>query len=50
VLNQSALPKLWIPKREHFYLVDALPVLGTGKTDLRELKRMALQKTGMATE
>ena len=34
-LNQSGLPKLWVPKREHFFAVDALPVLGTGKVDLR---------------
>jgi acyl-[acyl-carrier-protein]-phospholipid O-acyltransferase/long-chain-fatty-acid--[acyl-carrier-protein] ligase len=34
-LNQTDLPKLWVPKREHFFAVDAIPVLGTGKVDLR---------------
>ena len=34
-LNQTDLPKLWLPKREHFFAVDAIPVLGTGKVDLR---------------
>jgi acyl-[acyl-carrier-protein]-phospholipid O-acyltransferase/long-chain-fatty-acid--[acyl-carrier-protein] ligase len=33
-LNQTDLPKLWVPKREHFFAVDAIPVLGTGKVDL----------------
>lgn len=40
-LNQSALPRLWIPKREHFYSVESLPVLGTGKVDLRTARQMA---------
>jgi acyl-[acyl-carrier-protein]-phospholipid O-acyltransferase/long-chain-fatty-acid--[acyl-carrier-protein] ligase len=40
-LNDSDLPKLWIPKRENLRPIDALPVLGTGKVNLREIKRMA---------
>lgn len=38
---QSALPKLWVPKREHFFVVDALPLLGTGKIDLQEARQLA---------
>ncbi len=37
------LPKIFIPKIEHFAKVDLLPVLGTGKLDLRAIKRMALE-------
>ncbi|HXN06670.1 MAG TPA: AMP-binding protein, partial [Nitrospiria bacterium] len=37
----TALPKLWIPKRENIYRIDALPSLGSGKTDLKKLKSMA---------
>ena len=44
-LNHSELPKLWIPKRENFHLLEALPVLGTGKIDLKQVKRLALEKT-----
>jgi acyl-[acyl-carrier-protein]-phospholipid O-acyltransferase/long-chain-fatty-acid--[acyl-carrier-protein] ligase len=40
-LNDSDLPKLWLPKRENLRQIEALPVLGTGKIDLREIKRMA---------
>jgi acyl-[acyl-carrier-protein]-phospholipid O-acyltransferase/long-chain-fatty-acid--[acyl-carrier-protein] ligase len=43
-LNQSELPKLWIPKRENLHPVDALPVLGTGKVDLKKIKAMALEQ------
>jgi acyl-[acyl-carrier-protein]-phospholipid O-acyltransferase/long-chain-fatty-acid--[acyl-carrier-protein] ligase len=43
-LGQSDLPKLWIPKREHLYVVGSIPMLGTGKVDLREVKRMAVER------
>jgi len=43
-LNQSDLPKLWIPKRENLYAVDSLPLLGSGKVDLREIKAMAQER------
>jgi acyl-[acyl-carrier-protein]-phospholipid O-acyltransferase/long-chain-fatty-acid--[acyl-carrier-protein] ligase len=42
-LHQTDLPKLWIPKREHFYTVETLPLLGTGKVDL-----FAARSTAMA--
>ncbi len=35
------LPNLWKPKRDQFIRVQALPVLGTGKTDLRKVKELA---------
>jgi acyl-[acyl-carrier-protein]-phospholipid O-acyltransferase/long-chain-fatty-acid--[acyl-carrier-protein] ligase len=42
-LSQTDLPKLWVPKREDFYFVEALPMLGTGKIDLRQVRMMAMQ-------
>ena len=47
-LSDSNLPKLWIPKREHIILVDALPTLGTGKIDLQALRRMAIKTSSEA--
>jgi acyl-[acyl-carrier-protein]-phospholipid O-acyltransferase / long-chain-fatty-acid--[acyl-carrier-protein] ligase len=44
-LNRSLLPKLWIPKRENLVLVDALPLLGSGKVDLKKVKAMAIEQT-----
>jgi acyl-[acyl-carrier-protein]-phospholipid O-acyltransferase/long-chain-fatty-acid--[acyl-carrier-protein] ligase len=35
---------LFIPPRGNFVRVDALPVLGTGKMDLRALKRIAMER------
>jgi acyl-[acyl-carrier-protein]-phospholipid O-acyltransferase/long-chain-fatty-acid--[acyl-carrier-protein] ligase len=43
-LNQSQLPKLWIPKRENLFFVDALPLLGSGKVDLKKVKAMAIER------
>ena len=42
-LCQTDLPRLWLPKREDMYHVDAIPTLGTGKTDLRRVKQMAAE-------
>ena len=41
-LAQSGLPPLWIPSPDSFRQVEAIPVLGTGKLDLRRLKEMAM--------
>jgi len=40
-LHAKELPKLWVPKKENFYKVDEFPVLGTGKTDFKQLKTLA---------
>lgn len=42
----SGLPNLFIPRRTHFIKVEELPLLGTGKLDLRQLKQIALAKLG----
>ncbi|MCC6545570.1 MFS transporter [Candidatus Sumerlaeota bacterium] len=38
------LPSLWIPKWADFIRVDAIPILGTGKMDLRKIKELAMEK------
>ncbi len=43
-LGESGLPNLFIPRRDNFFKVDQLPVLGTGKLDLRGVKQIALDK------
>ncbi|HNP59213.1 MAG TPA: acyl-[ACP]--phospholipid O-acyltransferase [Nitrospirales bacterium] len=43
-VTTHGLPNLFIPKRSNFIKVDRLPVLGTGKLDLRTLKQLALAK------
>jgi acyl-[acyl-carrier-protein]-phospholipid O-acyltransferase/long-chain-fatty-acid--[acyl-carrier-protein] ligase len=42
-LAQSDLPALWKPRPSHFFHVETLPYLGTGKLDLRALKDQALK-------
>jgi acyl-[acyl-carrier-protein]-phospholipid O-acyltransferase/long-chain-fatty-acid--[acyl-carrier-protein] ligase len=43
-LAASGLPNLYIPSRANFVKVEILPVLGTGKMDLRGLKRIAMER------
>ena len=40
-LSQSSLPALWVPKRFDIFQVPSLPLLGTGKLDLRAAKAQA---------
>jgi acyl-[acyl-carrier-protein]-phospholipid O-acyltransferase/long-chain-fatty-acid--[acyl-carrier-protein] ligase len=46
-LSDTDLPRLWIPKRENFYAVEALPQLGTGKLDLRGVRNRAQELVGV---
>lgn len=48
-LAQAGLPKLWIPSSDSFLQVDQIPILGTGKLDLRGVKELALQVTSTAS-
>jgi acyl-[acyl-carrier-protein]-phospholipid O-acyltransferase / long-chain-fatty-acid--[acyl-carrier-protein] ligase len=47
-LNQSALPKLWIPKRENLFTLESIPLLGSGKIDLKQIKLLAQQQADKA--
>jgi len=46
-LNTKNIPKLWIPKRESFFQVDEIPVLGSGKLDLKKIKELAISFSGI---
>jgi acyl-[acyl-carrier-protein]-phospholipid O-acyltransferase/long-chain-fatty-acid--[acyl-carrier-protein] ligase len=45
-LSTQGLPNLFIPRRENFIKLDAIPVLGTGKLDLKAMRRIAEEKLG----
>jgi len=40
-LGKSDLPNLWVPRANQFFRVEKLPVLGTGKLDLRKIRDLA---------
>lgn len=48
-LVAAGLPALWIPSHDSFRRVDAIPVLGTGKMDLKRIKELALAAFGVKT-
>jgi acyl-[acyl-carrier-protein]-phospholipid O-acyltransferase/long-chain-fatty-acid--[acyl-carrier-protein] ligase len=41
-LQDAGLPPIWIPSPDSFLKIDGLPMLGTGKLDLKALKQLAL--------
>lgn len=45
-LAEKGLPNLYIPAADSFMQVDEIPVLGTGKMDLKGIKNMAVEKFG----
>ena len=45
-LAASELPKLWVPRKEDFHEVEEIPVLGTGKVNLKAIKQLAAEKAG----
>jgi acyl-[acyl-carrier-protein]-phospholipid O-acyltransferase/long-chain-fatty-acid--[acyl-carrier-protein] ligase len=44
-LNGKGLPNLWVPRERDFFQIPEMPILGTGKLDLKRVKEMALEKT-----
>jgi acyl-[acyl-carrier-protein]-phospholipid O-acyltransferase/long-chain-fatty-acid--[acyl-carrier-protein] ligase len=49
-LPSLGLPNLWLPRRESFVRVEALPLLGSGKLDLRKVREIAEAGAGAARE
>jgi acyl-[acyl-carrier-protein]-phospholipid O-acyltransferase/long-chain-fatty-acid--[acyl-carrier-protein] ligase len=49
-IRKLDLPNLFIPRRDYFVRVEALPMLGTGKLDLRGLKKMAAEAIARKAE
>jgi acyl-[acyl-carrier-protein]-phospholipid O-acyltransferase/long-chain-fatty-acid--[acyl-carrier-protein] ligase len=45
-LASTDLPNLWKPKKDQFIAVPAIPILGTGKTDLRKVRDLAAASGG----
>lgn len=45
-LSAAGLPNLFIPSANQFIKVDALPLLGTGKLDLRAIRTIAAERLG----
>lgn len=49
-MHDVGLPNLWIPAANAFYRVENIPILGTGKPDLRAIKQMALDLTAVQSD
>ena len=40
-MREAGLPNLWIPRADCFFEIDAIPMLGNGKKDLKKVQAMA---------
>jgi acyl-[acyl-carrier-protein]-phospholipid O-acyltransferase/long-chain-fatty-acid--[acyl-carrier-protein] ligase len=47
-LTDAGLPNLFVPSPDSFFRVDSLPLLGTGKIDLKGVLKLAKEATGVA--
>jgi acyl-[acyl-carrier-protein]-phospholipid O-acyltransferase/long-chain-fatty-acid--[acyl-carrier-protein] ligase len=47
-LGGRGLPNLWVPAERDFFAVPELPLLGSGKVNLKGVKEMALALAGRA--
>ena len=45
-LSAAGLPNIFLPSADSFCEVEEIPVLGTGKLDLKRLKQLALERFG----
>src|ERR671918_782639 len=42
-LNETDLPKLWIPKKGNLFRIESIPLLGSGKVDLKTVQKIAAE-------
>jgi acyl-[acyl-carrier-protein]-phospholipid O-acyltransferase/long-chain-fatty-acid--[acyl-carrier-protein] ligase len=49
-LTAEGLPNLYVPSPDSFCEVDELPILGSGKLDLKGVRRIALERFGPAED
>jgi acyl-[acyl-carrier-protein]-phospholipid O-acyltransferase/long-chain-fatty-acid--[acyl-carrier-protein] ligase len=43
-MNESELPKLWIPRHDSLFPVEEIPLLGSGKVNLTRAKEMVVER------
>ncbi len=43
-LKESGVPSIWLPAKNDFFGIEQLPILGTGKIDLKGVKKIAAEK------
>jgi len=48
-LTRAGLPNLYVPSADSFLVVDEIPVLGTGKVDLKAIRELAINMTRQET-
>ncbi|HDY87458.1 MAG TPA: hypothetical protein ENH82_04990 [bacterium] len=44
IMAGSSLPNLWKPNDDCYVMIDEMPVLGSGKMDIKKLRELALDR------
>jgi acyl-[acyl-carrier-protein]-phospholipid O-acyltransferase/long-chain-fatty-acid--[acyl-carrier-protein] ligase len=47
IISKSHLPNICKPRRDNFIKIESIPLLGSGKLDIRRLRRIALEAKGV---
>ena len=47
-ISESSIPNLWKPGRDCYIAADSLPILGTGKFDLKRIREIAVESSSYA--
>lgn len=47
IVSKSHLPNICKPRRENFIKIESIPLLGSGKLDIRRLRKIALKAKGL---
>ena len=50
IMEAASIPNLWKPARNSYYKVDALPLTGSGKLDVKTLRQRAAELAAAAPE
>ncbi|RLS59949.1 MAG: AMP-dependent synthetase [Planctomycetota bacterium] len=48
-MSEMGIPNLWIPSPDSFLEIDSIPVLGTGKLDLKSMETIAQERFGVSS-
>ncbi len=49
-LGERGVPNIYVPSQRDYYQVLSLPILGSGKLDLKKCKEMAMELAGVGAD
>ncbi len=50
IISSSNLPNMWKPKRDNYIRIESMPGLGSGKLDIMQLRKIAMESKNASAE